>query len=45
MKQLVDEGRVGLIALDEAHLIIEWEHFRYVSFRYITYLMCCMNPA
>lgn len=31
MKQLVDEGRVCLIALDEAHLIFEWEHFRYVS--------------
>lgn len=28
LQQLADRGRVGLIALDEAHLLFEWEHFR-----------------
>ena len=28
LQQLADKGRVGLIALDEAHLLFEWEHFR-----------------
>ena len=28
LQQLADQGRVGPIALDEAHLLIEWEHFR-----------------
>lgn len=28
LQQLADEGRVGLIALDEAHLLFEWDHFR-----------------
>ena len=33
LKQLVGEGRVSLIALDEAHLLFEWEHFRYANRR------------
>lgn len=33
LKQLVGEGRVSLIALDEAHLLFEWEHFRYKNRR------------
>ena len=28
LQQQADRGRVGLIALDEAHLLFEWEHFR-----------------
>lgn len=28
LQHLADEGRVGLIALDEAHLQLEWENFR-----------------
>lgn len=31
LQQLADNGRVGLIALDEAHLLLEWENFRYVA--------------
>jgi len=30
LQQLADEGRIGVIALDEAHLLLEWEHFRYL---------------
>ena len=33
LKQLVGEGRLSLIALDEAHLLFEWEHFRYKNRR------------
>ena len=31
LQQLVEEGRVSLIPLDEAHLLFEWEHFRYAN--------------
>jgi len=31
LQQLIEEGRVSLIALDEAHLLFEWEHFRYAN--------------
>jgi len=29
LKDLSRKGKVGLIAIDEAHLLFEWEHFRY----------------
>ena len=29
MQTLIDDGLVGLIALDEAHLLFQWSHFRY----------------
>ena len=31
MKQLSHNNRVSLIALDEAHLLTEWEQFRYTE--------------
>lgn len=31
LQQLADEGRIALIVIDEAHLLLEWEHFRLVS--------------
>ena len=36
MQELVNINRVCLIALDEAHLLVEWEHFRYIIL-YIIY--------
>lgn len=35
LQQLADEGRIALIVIDEAHLLLEWEHFRLVSQRFL----------
>lgn len=29
-EDLIDQGQIGLIAIDEAHLINAWKHFRYI---------------
>ena len=29
LKELAENGKISLIAIDEAHLLFEWEHFRY----------------
>jgi superfamily II DNA helicase RecQ len=29
LKELAESGKISLIAIDEAHLLFEWEHFRY----------------
>lgn len=29
LQTLVEDGKVSLIAIDEAHLLFDWEHFRY----------------
>ena len=29
LKQLAESGKISLIAIDEAHLLFEWDHFRY----------------
>ena len=31
--QLMDEGHIGLVAIDEAHLINSWKNFRYISYK------------
>ena len=29
-EDLIEQGQIGVIAIDEAHLINTWKHFRYV---------------
>ena len=37
-EDLLEEGQIGLIAIDEAHLINTWKHFRYVYTTGICYI-------
>lgn len=30
LKELAESRKISLIAIDEAHLLFEWEHFRYI---------------
>ena len=38
-ESLVHNGRVSLIAIDEVHLLFEWEHFRY-NYYQIVFIVC-----
>lgn len=32
MKEMVESNKISLIAIDEAHLLFEWDHFRYTAY-------------
>ena len=47
LKQLAENKQLALIAIDEAHLLFEWEHFRQVSSVHvcIKFLLVCYYIA